>query len=83
MENGFIICGKENTAKYRLIALKHALSLETKGIRFSRGKASVSVRNILAENGVQSPWNKAKLLEVYTAWLDEQMEKSPIVVNPL
>ena len=41
---GIAISGKDNVARYRAIAQKHALSLEIAGIRFSRGSVYAQIK---------------------------------------
>lgn len=62
----------EKIAAFRLLSLKGALTLETKGLQMSRGvKASVLVRDTLKAAGKPAPQNKVKLLEAYVAHLRE------------
>ena len=59
----------EKVNAYRLIALKHALRLETKGMRTSKWTtAAIQVR---ATMGVKTK-NKRKLLAQYEEWLRVQ-----------
>lgn len=62
----------ETVNAFRLLALKGALKLETKGLQMSRGKkASVMVREILKEAGKGAPANKVLLLAAFEAHLRE------------
>ena len=56
-----VIAG-ENIDKFRLITLKSALKLETKGMKHSRVNISKIVRGILAGAGIKGKSNKMELL---------------------
>lgn len=43
-DGGFAVSGKDNVARYRAVAQKHALKLELRGIRFSRGSVYAQVK---------------------------------------
>lgn len=61
----------EKIAAYRLLALKGALFLETKGMKARGRAASVIVREVLKEAKKKAPANKEKLLECFIAHLRE------------
>jgi len=62
----------EKILAYRLLAIKGALKLETKGLQMSRGvKASVIARDVLKKAKKAAPSNKVKLLEAYENHLRE------------
>jgi hypothetical protein len=71
--NGILIADTPaKVAAYRLLALKGALKLETKGLQMSRGvRASVIARDELKKAGKPAPANKVKLLEAFEAYLRE------------
>ncbi len=72
MNNPLIADTPETVAAFRLLALKGALKLETKGLKMSRGvRASVMVRTILKEAGKGAPQDKALLLAAFEAHLRE------------
>jgi len=72
MNNSLVIDTPEGISAYRLLALKGALKLETRGLQMSRGfKVSVAVRDILKDAGKKTPASKVKLLEAYEAHLRE------------
>jgi len=70
--DGTIVATGQGVEVYRLLMLKHRMILEvnhpTMRFRISTGPI---IRQILTEHGIQNlPRQKAKLLEVYTEWLD-------------
>ena len=57
-------------AQFRLVVLKSALRLESKGMRHSSGnRASVEVRRILSEAGIKPARTLDALLSQYEKWL--------------
>jgi anion-transporting ArsA/GET3 family ATPase len=70
--SAIIIDTPAGIAAYRLLAIKSALKLETKGLQMSRGvKASVIARDELKKAGKAAPANKAKLLATFETHLRE------------
>lgn len=69
--NDPLVCDTPDSIKaYRLLALKGALTLETKGMCLSGNRrASVMVRTHLTSVGVKPPRNKLLLLATYITWL--------------
>lgn len=60
----------ENIDKFRLLTIKSALRLETKGMRHSQGlRASKIVRTILEEAGISAKRNKNELLIQFENYL--------------
>jgi len=58
----------EAIARYRLLAIRSALRLETLGMRHSRGtRASILARDVLQEAGKKAP---AKLADLAPAYAD-------------
>ena len=57
-----LITGTENISMYHLITLKHALKLECKGLKHSRGSAFAHVQKPVGFKG-----NQARVLEQLTA----------------
>lgn len=70
-QNGSVIADTpEKIEAFRLLALKGALKLETKGLQMSRGrKASVMVRDYLKSKGQKTPSNKIELLGLFEQYL--------------
>lgn len=63
----------EQIAGFRLLALKGALKLESKGMQMSRGvRASVMVRDLLKAEGKKAPANKVQLLAAFETHLREK-----------
>lgn len=60
----------ENIEKYRLLTLKAALKLETKGLRHSRMCASQIVRQTLQNAGIKAKRNKIELLVQFEQYLE-------------
>jgi len=60
----------ENVEKYRLLSLKSALKLETKGLKHSRFNVSQIVKGILAEKGIKPKNNKILLLVQFETYLE-------------
>jgi hypothetical protein len=72
MQNTVIADTPEKIQAFRLLALKGALKLETKGLQMSRGvRASVMARDVLAKAGKPAPANKVKLLAAFESHLRE------------
>lgn len=63
-----IITG-DNIEKYRLLALKSALMLETLGMKSRRFCASKMVREILGKSGIVGKRNKIQLLAQFKTYL--------------
>jgi hypothetical protein len=63
-----IITG-ENVLKYRLLALKSALKLETKGLKHSKVNVAKIVKGILAEAGIKPKAKKIDLLAQFEEYL--------------
>jgi hypothetical protein len=59
----------ENIYKFRLLAIRSALKLETKGLR-GRFKASVIARDILTKAGIKAKKNKDELLVQFQTYID-------------
>jgi|SRR6478735_6169294 len=85
MENKLIVLDKPDQIEaFRLLSLKGALNLETKGLQMSRGrKASVMVREVLTAAGKKAPANKVKLLAAYVEHLTEIGVYIPPAVKPV
>jgi hypothetical protein len=60
----------ENVLKYRLLSLKSALKLETKGLKHSRFNVSKIVKGILSEKGIKPKSNKILLLAQFETYLE-------------
>jgi hypothetical protein len=60
----------ENVLKYRLLALKSALKLETKGLKHSKVNVAKIVKGILAEAGIKPKAKKIELLAQYETYLE-------------
>lgn len=57
-------------AQFRLVVLKSALRLESKGMRHSSGRrASVEVRKVLTQAGIKPARGLDALLAQYEKWL--------------
>ena len=71
-EDGFAIAGKDIQV-YVMLAAQKALKLELKtGLKFSnRVNVAQQIRAILEHNGIKAPRNKAKLFDVYNAFLND------------
>ena len=69
---GFAIAG-EDVQKYMLLSIQKTLKLEVKtGMKFSnRVNVAQQARDILTHNGRKAPRNKAKLFDVYNAFLND------------
>lgn len=59
----------EDIQKFRLLAIKGALKLETKGL-VGRFKASVIARDILTKAGIKAKKNKMELLVQFQDYID-------------
>jgi hypothetical protein len=70
MDGAIVIDTPEGIEAYRLLALKGALKLEARGLRFKGGRVSAA-QAVREAMGVTTR-NKAKLLEEYEAWLRER-----------
>ena len=60
----------ENVLKYRLLALRSALKLETKGLKHSKVNVAKIVKGILAEAGIKPKAKKIELLAQYETYLE-------------
>ena len=60
-----LITGTENISMYHLITLKHALKLECKGLKHSRGSVYAHVKKTFGFKG-----NKASVLEQLTTHIE-------------
>ena len=65
-----VIAG-DGVLTYRLLALKSALKLETKGLRHSKVNVAKIVKGILTEAGIKPKSNKTDLLAQFEAYLQE------------
>ena len=63
----------ENVLKYRLLALKSALKLETKGLKHSKVNVAKIVKGILAEAGIKPKAKKIELLAQFETYLEGVM----------
>lgn len=76
-----VIDTPEGINAYRLLALKGALKLETKGLSMSRGiRASVAVRKVLSDAGKPASRNLVSLLAEYETHLRSLGILSPLSV---
>ena len=71
-EDGFAVTGKDIQV-YMLLSVQKTLKLEVKtGMKFSsRVNVAKQARDILEYNGIKAPRNKAKLFDVYNAFLND------------
>ena len=71
-EDGFAVTDKDIQV-YMLLSVQKTLKLEVKtGMKFSsRVNVAKQARDILEYNGIKAPRNKAKLFDVYNAFLND------------
>ena len=70
--DGFAVTGKDIQV-YVLLSIQKTLGLEVKtGMKFSnRVNVAKQARDVLEYNGIKAPRNKAKLFDVYNAFLND------------
>lgn len=76
-DESIVVTGKGNIALARLIAVKHGLRLETRGLRRSKGRSMRAIAN--QEMGTDHKTSK-KAYEAYDKWLHENygVERTPL-----